>query len=65
MTCRDCGDDEPVYRVVPWAELTTWQQFRARWGGILKRDRSGVWLRDQYGDTYYDPEIGSPDYYGQ
>lgn len=52
----DATGIEPTYEVVPWEKLTTWQQFRARYS------REGVYMRSQYGDTYYDRDIGSPGY---
>lgn len=55
--CKDCGfDDYPIYKVIPYTELTFGQRFRVRLFG------GGVYLRDQFGHTYYDPAIGSNTY---
>lgn len=57
MTCKDCGFyDEPIYKVVPYAELTFVQRLRVRLA------KSGVYLRDQFNDVYFDSGIDSPDY---
>lgn len=57
LRCHDTGE-EPVYQVVPFMELSMWQQMRVRW---FTRD-SGVYMRNQFGDTIWEPSVGSPDY---
>lgn len=47
------------YRVVPFEKLSIWRQLRVRffhWGD------TGVYMSDQYGDIYWDANIGSPSY---
>lgn len=53
--CKDCGFyDEPIYRIIPYDELTFWQKLRTVWS--LKHN-PGTYFRDQFGDVYYDPDI--------
>lgn len=43
--CHGTGQ-EPVFRAIPYIELTRWQTWR-------ERRFEGVYYRNQFGDTYF------------